>query len=124
MWAVAFGNFWVNRWNASAGMTASVVSSLALATTPRWSDARRGGTGGRGADDGSLDREPADRAGEGALGGWMVELEEETDSLRMLGRGDRDTGVMPRPSRSNVESSEMVLFDRKSAYVGTGWGEW
>jgi len=54
----------------------------------------------------------------------MVELDEETDSLRMLGRGDRDIGVAPRPSRSNIETSETVLFDRRWAYAGLGPGEW
>lgn len=54
----------------------------------------------------------------------MVELDEETDSLRVVGRGDRDMGASPRPSRSNVETSEMVLFGRKWAYAGLGPGEW
>jgi len=53
----------------------------------------------------------------------MVELDEETDSLLMLGRGDRDIGATSRPSRSNIETSEMALFDRKWAYVGFGPGE-
>jgi len=53
----------------------------------------------------------------------MVELDEETDSLLAVGRGDRDIGAGPRPSRSNIETSEMVLFDRKWAYVGLGPGE-
>jgi len=47
----------------------------------------------------------------------MVEPDEETDSLRVVGRGDRDGR---RPSRSNVEMSEIVLFDRKWG----GAGEW
>lgn len=32
----------------------------------------------------------------------MVEVDEETDALLMLGRGDRDMGVAPRPSRSDI----------------------
>jgi hypothetical protein len=104
-------------------MTASVVSSLALATTPRWSEARRGGTRGRVVDEGSLDCEPLDGAGDGVLGGWIVELDEEIDSLRM-GRGDRDMGVTPVPSRSNTETSEAAPFDRKWENVGLGSGEW
>ena len=114
----------VKRWNASAGMTAKVVSSLALATTPRWSEDCRAGARGRVADEGTLGCGPLGGAGDGASEGWMVELDEETDSLRMLGRGDRDIGVAPRPSRSSIETSEMVLFDRKWAYVGLEPGEW
>ena len=54
----------------------------------------------------------------------MVELDDEMDSLRVPGRGDRDIGVAPRPSRSNVETSEMVLFVRKRGYAVLKPGEW
>lgn len=70
IWAVAFGNFLVKRWNASAGMTASVVSSLALATTPRWIEVRRSGTRGRAlVDEGSLGCEPLVGTDNGTSGG-------------------------------------------------------
>jgi hypothetical protein len=104
-------------------MTARVVSSFALATTPWWSDVWRGGARGRVDNEGRLGCDPLDGAGDGASGGWMVEPDEETDSLRMLGWGDRDIRVVPRPSRSNIGTSEMVLFDRRRAYVGLGLGE-
>lgn len=54
----------------------------------------------------------------------MVEPEEETDSLREVGRGDRDIGGGPRPSRSSIETSETVLFDRKWGYARLEPGEW
>ena len=48
----------------------------------------------------------------------MVEVDEETDSLRMVGWGDGDVEVPRRLSRSSVETSETVLFGRKEP------GEW
>lgn len=43
----------------------------------------------------------------------MVEVDEETDSLRMVGRGDEETEAPARGSRSSAETSEIVLFCRK-----------
>jgi len=51
---------------------------------------RRSGARGRAVDGAPLGCDPLDGAGDGALGGWIVEPDEETDSLRVQGRGDRD----------------------------------
>jgi len=106
---VALGNFFVNRLNASAGMTASVVSTVARASTPRWICVGRGpGFGLRLLEIGTLGdagsaRDDARDAGRTVSGTPLIvlaEVVEEVDERR-----DRN-GLF---SRSRLETSEFAL---------------